>query len=31
MDAIPERWIRDLEDYPRIISIAWELVMATEI
>jgi len=28
--AIPERWIADLEDYPRISSIAWELAMAGE-
>ncbi len=28
MDAIPERWIRDLEDYPRISSVAYELAVA---
>jgi len=30
MDAIPLRWIKDLVDYPRISSIAWELAMAAE-
>jgi ADP-ribosyl-[dinitrogen reductase] hydrolase len=30
MGAIPERWIRDLEDYPRISSVADELARAGE-
>jgi hypothetical protein len=30
MDAIPGRWIRDLEDYPRISSVADELALVGE-
>ena len=30
MGAIPERWIRDLVDYPRISSVADELARAGE-
>ena len=30
MGAIPERWVRDLVDYPRISSVAWELARAGE-
>jgi ADP-ribosyl-[dinitrogen reductase] hydrolase len=30
MGAIPERWIRDLVDYPRISSVADELARAAE-
>jgi hypothetical protein len=30
MDPIPERWIRDLEDYPKISSVADELARVGE-
>jgi hypothetical protein len=30
MEAIPERWIEDLEDYPRISSVADELARVGE-